>query len=534
MRNHSYWKRNTLNSVLQIDEDGTCTIKHRLLYIVFISLVMKCLLALYFPLLGDEAYFALCGRHIAQGYYDHPPMTGWLLHLFQYLGQSPFVLRLPPILFSTTVGLGIYFVLRPHDSYKAYLIFLLFIFSPANSLFFIATADTPLLLFSALSAFSLYKAEKDNSNLYYLLSGIFWGLAFLSKYFVILLGLSYFLYFFLTPRACRTFKKWGLLILGAAPFVAQNAFWNYQKGWPNIMHNLFNRLVPDSSPLVNLFCLGISIVYITTPPVLYFLFKNRKGMAQKLQSDNSRLFAFASIVPLCVFILASFEKRVHPHWYLSFLPFTYFIVAIALDKNEIVKTVKFAFILSLAQFFFCFSASFFPTEKLKGYVAEADLASLVTYTQPQKVLLSLEKYRGRFVFATTSYSTSAVLEYYHGDRVIVFGKGSNHARQDDIRTGFKELDGSDILILHRTQPDDSGYQSCFERTEILPVKVNSASLYLLLGHNFNYQRYRDKYLFAALQAYYQIPEWLPGSRSFFHEKYDFQHTQPLRIKGTLK
>ena len=494
----------------------------KLVPIILLTFAVKCLLAWCFPFTGDESYFVLWGKNIAMGYYDHPPMTGWLLYMLQYLGQSIVPMRLLPIAFSTAVGVGIYLLLRPFGRRKAYLVFLLYIISPINMALFAVLTDTPLFLFSFFSVFFLFKAERKNSYLFYLLSGLCLGLAFLSKYFAVLLGLSYLPYLLLSHKNSKKVKGFLLLALGALPLIAQNTFWNYWAGWPNIMHNIVNRPMTHSSPLFNLLCLVIFLSYLITPPVLYFLLKNRSGILRILREDNFRLFAMVSIIPACVLFAVSLKRAVRPHWYMSFFPFVYIMAAFLLNNVQIIKSIKFSLVFSLIQVSLLIAASYVPVAKLNGLIDENDLTSLATYVHPKEVFGPLLEYKDRFVLATKSYSRSALLEYYSGERVIVFGKGSGHGRQDDILTNFKELDGRNIAILRKGTRDGSEYKQCFDRMEIKNFSVENANFTLLLGHGFKYREYRERYLLSILRKYYQIPDWLPGSRSFFHEKYNFQ------------
>ncbi|MHC4645997.1 MAG: ArnT family glycosyltransferase [Planctomycetota bacterium] len=493
----------------------------RVLLITIVILAVKCLLAGCFPFTGDEAYVALWGRNVAWGYYDHPPVVGWLHYLLQHLGQSPVLLRSLSIAFSTVVGVGIYAVLRPYDQRKAYLAFLFFMFSPANMAFFILSTEAPLLLFSFLSVFMLSKAESKHSYWCYLLSGVFLGLAFLSKYFAVLLGFSYLAYLLLARKDGKQVKGFLLLFLGVVPFAAQNIVWNYRTGWPNLMHNFFNRIRPDSNPVVNLLCLAAITTYVLTPPVLCFLFANRKRILRSLRQKNVRVFSVAFLVPLCIFLLVSFRKSVRPHWFLSSMPFAFITVALLLDNNQLIRSIRFCIIFSLVQVGVVLAAPFAPFKMLKEPLSEGDWASLVTHLHPKAVLEPLREYKGRFVLAATSYSIAALLEYYDAERVIVFGKGSRHGRQDDMRTNFKELDGRDILVLFHAAKYDLEYGLSFERTELKRFELEGADYVLLLGYDFNYEQYRQMYLRKAVQRYYRIPDWLPGEGSFFHRKYDF-------------
>ena len=75
--------------------------------VLLITLALKLVLASIFPLSSDEAYFLIWARHPDLGYYDHPPMVGWVLHLMLYLGSAEVLLRLPAILLTTLIGVGI-------------------------------------------------------------------------------------------------------------------------------------------------------------------------------------------------------------------------------------------------------------------------------------------------------------------------------------------------------------------------------------------------------------------------------------------
>ncbi|HEY6093649.1 MAG TPA: glycosyltransferase family 39 protein, partial [Gallionellaceae bacterium] len=120
-------------------------------YVLLVTLLLKLALAALLPMSGDEAYFLVWARHLDFGYYDHPPMAGWFLHLLLYLGNSEWVLRLPAVLTSTLIGYGIYRMLRPLDEHKAALVAILFLISPLNVLNVLVTTDTPLILFAFLS-----------------------------------------------------------------------------------------------------------------------------------------------------------------------------------------------------------------------------------------------------------------------------------------------------------------------------------------------------------------------------------------------
>src|SRR4030067_1651357 len=80
----------------------------RLVLLVALILAFKLWLAAVFPFTGDEAYFALWGAEPDLGFYDHPPMIGWLLALLLRLSWSEWVLRLPVVLLPLAGAAGVY------------------------------------------------------------------------------------------------------------------------------------------------------------------------------------------------------------------------------------------------------------------------------------------------------------------------------------------------------------------------------------------------------------------------------------------
>jgi len=107
---------------------------------------------------------------------------------------------------------------------------LAFMLLPANVWAVLITTDTPLILFSVASMLAFARER-------FLLAGVLLGLAFLSKYFAVLLGLAYLVW----AVAARRPAAFGLAFLGALPFGLVNLYWNWQACWCNVMFNAINR-----------------------------------------------------------------------------------------------------------------------------------------------------------------------------------------------------------------------------------------------------------------------------------------------------
>ncbi len=86
-----------MQSAIQISQT-----KYRTLFWLFLILItaLRLLLADKFGLGVDESHYLLYSRHLAWGYFDHPPMVAFLAALTTLLGNSVFLVRLGPIICS--------------------------------------------------------------------------------------------------------------------------------------------------------------------------------------------------------------------------------------------------------------------------------------------------------------------------------------------------------------------------------------------------------------------------------------------------
>ena len=86
-------------------------------------------------------------------------------------------------------------------------------------------------------------------------------------------------------------------------------------------------------------------------------------------------------------------------------------------------------------------------------------------------------------------------------------------------TDFRAFHGRNILILSKSAPDMQQYTPYFKHVEIKVFTVREANFYLMLGYDFNYEKYRDGVLSVIRDRYYKIPSWLPYTHCYFCDKY---------------
>lgn len=487
-----------------------------LLPVFIFTLVVKLVLAAVLPFSGDEAYFFIWGQRLDFGYYDHPPMVGWLLWLMLHLGHAEWILRLPIVLFTSFIGWGLYRLLRESDAEKAAWVALLYWCAPINLIGVLITTDAGLIMFSFVCVWLLARALQTGKTQLFLAAGAAFGLAFLSKYFAALLGFAIVLYWLSTAKARAHSRGFFWFMLATLPFIALNLYWNYTHCWANIMFNVYNRhgdaQLDWRRPLTYL----LTQLYLVTPWVAWWLFKKRETWIALVKAPQTRLFVFVFFVPAAIFALLSLEKLIGLHWLLSFYPFFFVLMAAGLSVGELQRAWRYTLVFSAAHLILIAVLVLLPMSVWQG-TRYADGA--VIMLQPQALLESVAPYRKDAALATDGYSAAAILTYHAGENVLVFGEASSHARHDDLVTDFRRLDGQNILVLLKKPPEFEKFGPYFKTLQFAEIKVYGVPFYVVRGIGFNYLAYRDAILNRVRQKYYAIPGFLPVGACYFCDRY---------------
>ena len=489
----------------------------RLLWVLGLTLLVKLAVAWFLPLIGDEAYFIVWGKHPDYGFYDHTPMVGWILTAMLSVSDAAIWLRLPQILITSFIGWAIYLLVRRQNETAAVMVAVLYLLSPVNILGVVITTDTPLLLWSFLSGVCFYYAQRDDNRYWYLLSGLFLGLAFFSKFFAGLLGVAYVLYLLLFVR--RGLQPWfGLLwiIVGTLPFIGLNLWWNYNHCWNNYLFNLYNRTAGNVFSITLSLKYLVILTYLVTPPIVYYTIKQQRELRYKLVAARYGVFIGLFLIPYGLFLLLSFWVSIGLHWLFSFYPFVFLGIAAVFSQQQLRRSFYFMLPFTLIHIaFFAFLVVVSPGIFKSN---ENNYKDVVYSMYGKDIVQQLRAYQPEFILATDSYTESALLSYAAREHIIVLGVGSHHARQDDMITDLRKLDGKNILVLSYS-PKIEEYGKYFESAESKLLPIAETSYHMLLGRGFKYQIYRDNVIEEVLQRYYNIPDYLPVGQCNMHDWY---------------
>lgn len=283
----------------------------KLFYILLAIWVLADLLqAIFTPVHADEAYYALYGRFLDWGYYDHPPMVALLTALSGALFKGNLSIRFATVLLhGGTVWLV--WITLPHKTLTNKDVWTFFAIASSLVMFsaygFITTPDAPLLFFTALF-FYLYKHYLNTPT---------WPLAFAlgvtlaamlySKYMAVLVAGFVLLS---NLKLLKDPKVWIAVLLSALLFVP-HILWQINHHFPSFQYHLLGRntgfrmqylleYFPNQLLVFNPVCLCLA---------LYFCWKRRK-------TDD--LFERAGIFTIAGFILffwiMTVKGHAEPHW----------------------------------------------------------------------------------------------------------------------------------------------------------------------------------------------------------------------------
>lgn len=500
------------------------------LLILLPVLAVKLALAWLLPMTGDEAYFVLWGRHLDYGYYDHPPMAGWMTWLQLLVSDHRVWIRMPGLLTELVIAWALYAFLRRHDAVKARWLALLFMLSPLSLLNVVTLTDTGCILFAALSFLAAAQGLLSGRLRWSLLAGIALGLAFLSKYFAVLLGLGYLVHFLFLQRSA--WRHGLVLVLAAIPFGLVNLYWNYTHCWSNLLFNLVNRNAEASGiDLVQLVTYLGMMAYVVLPPVLVGLWQARRQPAAasgELQ-DVIALARTLALTAFAGFLLLSLRKAIGLHWVLWFHPMLLLLLwPLAVDRlagiTRVVAWISLAHVVLLLTVLLLPLSAWDSKPKLqKDILSAREASAILALAEAEALRLGAP---AGLQLATQGYTPSAVLAYQSRRPVMVLGEGSRYARQDDFLTDLRALDGQSVLLLLKREKEAVTAAPWFAESRRLTVQYRGHSFDFLLGRGFDYATYHDRVLTRVREQYYAFPDWLPTGECEFTERYFPQTVVP--------
>jgi hypothetical protein len=314
---------------------------------VAVATAVRLLCVAPLPLGNGEAYYFTWSRFLDWSYYDHPPLTAWMVRLTTLFGSSPAAVRLGPVLAAGAFGLLFYRLaerlFRPRTAFFALvLVTALPVFLASSFVLNPEAALAPLWVGFLLAVERMRKRDEWWRPL---VAGGLLGAAFLAKYTALLLVPAVLLYLVFSTPSRRWLKRPSfyagalLALVVAAPVVA----WNAARGWPSLQlhlveratvgvpvagENTVNHLVAISSSdgaslLQSLVRVLVGQTMAYSPLLMPLLVLGIWRTVRRTRTDDRYLFLTAFTWPVLLPLLAAMTKfhDAEQHWtMMAFVP----------------------------------------------------------------------------------------------------------------------------------------------------------------------------------------------------------------------
>jgi 4-amino-4-deoxy-L-arabinose transferase-like glycosyltransferase len=416
------------------------------------------------PLLTDEMYYWDWSRHLAFGYFDHPPLIAFVIRLGTAVaGTTAFGVRLGPLACGALTATLLFLSARRIGGASAgrRALLLLAAIPLLTGSFLLATPDAPFLAATAAVVYFIIRAldasATQGSTLpWWSAAGVAAGLAMESKYTAMLVAGAFGLGFLVFPplRArLRTFGPWLTFALALA-VVAPNLAWNASHDWVSLQFQLNHGLGPGGggNPLEReLSFLGGQIALVS--PILLPLMAWAVYRALRSRSSlPETLLSFVAALTFGFFMFSASRKPVEANWPAgAYIPAVLLLATLPLGVRS-ARWLKAGAILGIGLTAVALVHLITPILPLAREVDQlADSHGWPNVAEAVGKTLAAERNAGRRVFlAGNRYQEAAALAFYLPDHPEVLSLNVDYRGNEyDLRPRFEAqaTPGDEVLLV---------------------------------------------------------------------------------------
>lgn len=266
----------------------------------------------------DEAHYVMYGRHLAWGYFDHPPMVGFLAAFGGWLGGSEWLMRLGPVLCGSASLAFMGLLAADLQGWRTALLALgLAACVPILMMLGVALLpDAPLNVFWCAALWAGWRAVDRGGWGWWLGAGALMGGAMLSKYHGVLLPGLLFLYLASTASGRRWLCRPEPYVAGLVALLVflPNILWNASHDWASYAFQLGHGGGKGKlTPFNVLASLGGQLA--AGSPILFVLMITSAILLIRRPFNDGDRFLFWTSVPVFLFFCGiGLVGKVLPHW----------------------------------------------------------------------------------------------------------------------------------------------------------------------------------------------------------------------------
>ncbi|HEX8850825.1 MAG TPA: glycosyltransferase family 39 protein [Gemmatimonadaceae bacterium] len=287
--------------------------------------LLRVVLAARTPLFPDEAYYWEWSRHLAAGYFDHPPAVAWLIAGGTLLaGDTPLGIRIGALVAGTLLTLLLVALahrLAGERAGRDAAVLLLCMPVAAVGLV-VATTDAPALLAFAAALYAIVGAleakDRRRATFWWIGAGCAFGLGLLSKFTVGIAGVTVGIALLTRASLRAELRRAGpWLAVGAAALVAlPTLWWNAHHDWLAVRFQLHHGLgAPGhgTAPARELSLLAGQLGLAS--PLIFVLLVIAVGDAMRRGVEDRRhLLALSATLLFAFFVYGALRRPAEPNW----------------------------------------------------------------------------------------------------------------------------------------------------------------------------------------------------------------------------
>ena len=399
--------------------------------------LMRGIFAAVHPLRVDEAYYWTWSKESVISYLDHPPMISWCVYFGTLIfGDTNFGVRfsglsamlimqalLADIVWLTTRDWRcvVFAVLMPEAALDYGLLMTK------------VAPDTVLVMFVLAMAWALVRQASSNNPRWWLLAGVFGGLALLSKYVVVLLVpaiLAYALVPSWRKQQLSSPYPWLAALIAIAIF-SPVLYWNAVHDWASFRFQLDR---PTQLSGWSLKFLGefvgaqFLLVGLLLLPVVLIGTARLGWRGSRARDPVAILLSLCAAVPIGFFLCRSLDGRIGDSWPLFVWPFAFACAAINIKRwreeapnSPMVRIAPvFAAMTILTGVSFVALTIIYYTATNANYLRNNDpIGKEAGFAQVVEAANDELRKAGATWFATTDYRIYAMLRWHLKDRIPV-------------------------------------------------------------------------------------------------------------------
>jgi 4-amino-4-deoxy-L-arabinose transferase-like glycosyltransferase len=295
-------------------------------WVIGLITILWCVKIYFARVLGlgdDEAYYWLWSQHLSLSYYEHPLVTPFLIRFSSlFYGISEWAVRFPALILGISSSYILYRLTSSIFSREAGLIaVLLMTLTPLYGLAsLMMLPDVPFLACYVLFIYFFYQNFVKEEVTYYktrlLFLSIILGIGILSKYTMVLAGVSAFLYLLFDSKGRSklldpmTFLGCFILIGFCLPII----IWNMEHDWISFSFHLKDRHAGNALSFKRVIQFLGGQIGVLTPFIFFLLIAALLKLITQIKKPTARFLLLFALPPFLLFSIQPIFSPFKLNW----------------------------------------------------------------------------------------------------------------------------------------------------------------------------------------------------------------------------